>query len=242
MGARGARRYTIAMRNRALLVALLFVVACASAPPSIPKNRYGLEVVSDVRTYQRLAREDHDKQLVDASVAIPGVAIDVRYATTNNFMHAQLYRTAKVYLRVPVAAALREVENELAHDGLGLRLYDGYRPYRITEKMWEPYKDPDYVADPAKGSRHNRGAAVDLTLIDLRTGNEVPMPTPYDDFTRRAWRNFNDLPPEVLANRTRLESIMTRHGFEPLPSEWWHFDYHGWTKFELLDIPFEELP
>ena len=104
-----------------------------------------------------------------------------------------------------------------------------------------PLKDPDYVADPAKGSRHNRGAAVDLTLVDLRSGNELAMPTGFDDMTPRAAQSFNELPPDVLANRARLREVMQRHGFDPLPSEWWHFDYRGWERFELMDVPIEDL-
>lgn len=103
------------------------------------------------------------------------------------------------------------------------------------------HKNPDFVADPSKGSRHNRGAAVDLTLIDLTTGLELAMPTPYDDFTSRARQDFANLPPEILANRARLREVMTRHGFEPLPSEWWHFDFKGWQRFELMDIGLDEL-
>ena len=93
---------------------------------------------------------------------------------------------AKVFLRRPAAIALHDVERELAREGLGLKLFDGYRPYRVTVRMWKPIRNPDFVADPAKGSRHNRGAAVDLTLIDLRTGRELPMPTGYDAFTPTA--------------------------------------------------------
>ena len=180
---------------------------------------------------------DPDLQLVE----ITDIPTDVRYATTNNFMHEQLYPVARVFVRAPVARALHEVQQELAPRGLGLKIYDGYRPYSVTVRMWEPIKNPDFVADPAKGSRHNRGAAVDLTLIDLRTGAELPMPTPYDDFTTRARQDFNDLAPEVIENRAILRDVMSRHGFEPLPSEWWHFDYRGWERFELLDIDLRAL-
>jgi len=103
--------------------------------------------------------------------------------------------------------------------------------------MWEPIRNPDYVADPAKGSRHNRGAAVDLTLIDLRTGAELAMPTQYDDFTARASHEFNDLPADAIANRALLREVMVKHGFDPLPSEWWHYDFRGWERFELMDVP-----
>ena len=97
------------------------------------------------------------------------------------------------------------------------------------------------MADPSKGSRHNRGAAVDLTLIDAKTGAELAMPTPYDDFTSRASHAFDDLSPAVLANRAKLRDVMARHGFDPLPSEWWHYDFRGWERFELMDVPLEEM-
>ncbi len=211
---------------RRLLALLLIAGACATAHPP---------VVRSTAEYDRLVAADPDKRLVE----ITDIPRDVRYATTNNFMHVKLYPVAKVFLRRPAAIALHEVERELARDGLGLKIFDGYRPYRVTVQMWKPIRNPDFVADPAKGSRHNRGAAVDLTLIDRRTGRELPMPTGYDDFTPRARQDFNDLPPDVLANRGRLREVMKSHGFDPLPSEWWHFDFRGWEKFELLDLPLE---
>jgi D-alanyl-D-alanine dipeptidase len=190
-------------------------------------------------TTLHVARDVDPREMVD--LATTGVAEDLRYATTNNFMHERLYPVAKAYLRAPVAAALADAERELAAEGLGLKVWDAYRPYSVTVKMWEPIKNPDYVADPKKGSRHNRGAAVDLTLIDLKTGKELAMPTGFDDFTPRARNDFNALPAEVLANRAKLRDVMTRHGFEPLPSEWWHYDFKGWERFELLDVPLEKL-
>lgn len=223
--------------NRAVrFVALFLLAACAT---QIAPNRYGLRVVPDVLTFERLARTDPDKQLVDLqSLAIP---LDIRYATPDNFMKKTLYPVAKAYLRAPAARALANVQSELAARGLGIKVFDAYRPYRVTEAMWEPIKNPDYVADPAKGSRHNRGAAVDLTLIDLRTRAELPMPTPYDDFTERAAHAFTALPADALANRALLREVMVKHGFEPLPSEWWHYDFKGWERFELMDVALEDL-
>jgi zinc D-Ala-D-Ala dipeptidase len=228
------------MRRRINFLALLLAAACATAPTIAP-NRYGLRVVPDAATYQRFARVDPDKRLVHLSTFIPGVALDVRYATTDNFMKQRLYPVAKSYLRYPAAVALRGVQQELSREGLALKIFDAYRPYRVTEAMWEPIRNPDYVADPSKGSRHNRGAAVDLTLIDARTGTELAMPTGYDDFTPRAAHAFTDLPSDVLANRSKLRDVMTRHGFEPLPSEWWHYDFRGWEGFELMDVPLDAL-
>lgn len=223
------------MKRLALVSALVLFVACAIA---IPQNEYGLRVVRDVETYERIAARMPDKRLVKLDF----VPLDIRYATPNNFMKRPLYPLAKAYLRAPAAEALRNVQRELAAKGLGIKVFDAYRPYRVTEAMWEPIRNPDYVADPAKGSRHNRGAAVDLTLIDLRTGEELAMPTPYDDFTTRASHGFNELPDDVRANRALLREVMMKHGFEPLPSEWWHYDFRGWERFELMDVPLEALP
>jgi zinc D-Ala-D-Ala dipeptidase len=224
------------MTRATRFVTLFLLAACAT---QIAPNRYGLRVVPDAATYQRLAQRDPDKRLVDIETL--GVPLDVRYATPDNFMKKTLYPVAKSYLRAPAARALAEVQRELAPRGLGIKVFDAYRPYRVTEAMWEPIKNPDYVADPAKGSRHNRGAAVDLTLIDLRTGAEVPMPTAYDDFTERAAHAFTDLPADALANRALLREVMVKHGFDPLPSEWWHYDFRGWERFELMDVGLEEL-
>jgi D-alanyl-D-alanine dipeptidase len=214
---------------------LLLLLACAG----IPANRHGLRVVPDLATYERLARSTPEKRLTDLGSL--GIPVDIRYATPNNFMKKPLYPVAKAWLRAPAAQALLDVQRELAGRGLGIKVYDAYRPYRVTEMMWEPIRNPDYVADPSKGSRHNRGAAVDLTLIDLATGDELPMPTGYDDFTERAAHAFSDLPAEALRNRELLRDVMVRHGFQLLPSEWWHYDFNGWERFELMDVALEEL-
>jgi len=225
------------MRLTARVLPFLLLIACATA--EVPPNRYGLRVVPDVATYERIARLDPEKRLVDLETL--GIPLDIRYATANNFMKQTLYPITKAYLRAPAARALADVQKELAPRGIGIKVFDAYRPYRVTEAMWEPIKNPDFVADPAKGSRHNRGAAVDLTLIDLRTGAELAMPTPYDDFSPRAAHAFTDLPADALANRALLRDVMTKHGFEPLPSEWWHYDFKGWERFELMDVGLEEL-
>jgi D-alanyl-D-alanine dipeptidase len=228
------------MRRRFNAIVLIVAIGCATAP-RLPRNQYGLEVVPDLTTYERLVHIDPGKKLVDVQQFVPGIVIDVRYATSNNFMHQKLYPLPVVFLRRSPAEALRDVQTELATRGLGLKVFDGYRPYRVTERMWEPIRNPDFVADPAKGSRHNRGAAVDLTLVDRAMGRELAMPTPYDDFTPLASQDYTALPAEVIANRALLRDVMMRHGFDPLPSEWWHFDYRGWREFELMDVPLEEL-
>jgi D-alanyl-D-alanine dipeptidase len=223
-------------RSAAPLV-LLFA-ACTVA---IPANEYGLRVVPDRTTYERLAGRDLEQRLVEVTSLDPTIRLDVRYATDNNILHRRLYPVVAVFLRDPAAHALAQAQRDLAREGLGLKIFDGYRPYRVTRQLWEPLRNPDYAADPAKGSRHNRGAAVDLTLVRLSDGSELAMPTGYDEMTPRASQSFNDLPAEAIANRAKLREVMERNGFVPLPSEWWHFDYSGWERFPLMDVPLEDL-
>jgi D-alanyl-D-alanine dipeptidase len=222
------------MKRAINFVALALLFACAT---QVPLNSYGLRVLPDLATYERVTAPT--LRLVD--LATLGIPLDIRYATPDNFMKRTLYPVAKAYLRAPAAQALAAVDRDLAQRGLGIKVFDAYRPYRVTVAMWEPIRNEDYVANPAKGSRHNRGAAVDLTLINRATGAELPMPTPYDDFTSRAAHDFADLPADVAANRALLREVMERHGFEPLPSEWWHYDFKGWREYELMDVDLSEL-
>ena len=145
-----------------------------------------------------------------------------------------------VFLRKFVALKLDSVQRELEKVGLGLKVWDCYRPLSVQKILWSIVPDERYVANPAKGSRHNRGCAVDLTLVDS-LGNELPMPTKYDDFTEKAHRDYYNLPDTVIKNRKILEDVMKKYGFIPLPTEWWHFDAQGWENFSILDIPLKEL-
>ncbi|MCX6151805.1 MAG: M15 family metallopeptidase [Ignavibacteriales bacterium] len=164
------------------------------------------------------------------------IATDVKYATINNFTGKILYPTPKVYLRKIVGKKLSEVQKYLVKNfNLRLKIFDCYRPLSVQKKMWAIMPNEDYVANPAKGSRHNRGAAVDLTLIDS-LGNEIDMGTPYDDFTKKANRDYLDLPELVKKNRKILEVAMIKFGFEPMRTEWWHYDFKGWSRFSILDV------
>jgi D-alanyl-D-alanine dipeptidase len=182
-----------------------------------------------------------DPQLIDLQKKIPTIVLDIKYATEDNFTHKVVYPIAKAYLVKGAAQALCEVQSELEKEGLGLKVFDGYRPLSVQEKFWQLVPDERYVADPKKGSRHNRGCAVDCTLICLKDGKELEMPTPFDDFTEKAHRDYMNIPAEVRTNREKLEAIMNKHGFMGLPTEWWHFDYQGWEHYALLDKNFDEL-
>jgi len=182
--------------------------------------------------------------LVDITKVAPGIRLDIRYATPNNFTHVAVYPAARCFLRAPVAKRLAKVQADLEKQGLGLKVYDCYRPFSIQKKFWSLVPNEDWVAKPVEkdgkpvtGSKHNRGAAVDLTLVD-KAGNEVPMPSGFDDFTEKARRDYTGGDPAARANAKRLEAAMAKEGFEPLPSEWWHFDGPGWKDDDLLDVPF----
>lgn len=167
------------------------------------------------------------------------IATDVKYATKNNFTGEILYPTDKIYIRKIVGVALSKIQTDLlVNHNYKLKIFDGYRPLSVQKKMWEILPDDNYVANPATGSRHNRGAAVDVTIIDS-LGNELEMGTEYDNFTEKAHFAFSDLPENVKANRILLRNIMMKYGFNPIKTEWWHFDFSGWENFSILDVKIE---
>ena len=181
----------------------------------------------------------HD--FVDVARLEPTLHVDLRYATENNFTGRVVYpASARCYLRMRVALRLQRVQHELRQQGLGLKLLDCYRPLSVLRRFFALVPDERYVANPNKGSRHNRGAAVDLTLVDA-AGVERVMPTAFDDFSERAHREYMALPAEAIANRARLEAAMVRQGFVPLPTEWWHFDDRDAKSDPLADVRFEDL-
>jgi zinc D-Ala-D-Ala dipeptidase len=179
-------------------------------------------------------------QLIDIHAVNAGIRLDLRYATANNFMHRPLYKEARCLLRAIAAKQLAQVQTDLEAIGLGLKVYDCYRPLSVQKQMWKLLPDDRYVANPANGSRHNRGSAVDLTLVD-RTGKELTMPTDFDDFTERAAINYDGASTEAKHNRQQLKEAMTKRGFVPLLTEWWHFDAASWSQYPVLDVPLEAI-
>ncbi len=205
-------------------------------------NKYGLWVISSISTLQKTILQNTDKTLVDLQKAIPGILLNLRYNTSNNFMHTRLYRDANTtYMRKPAAAALAKVQLSLKIQGMGLKIFDAYRPYSVTEKMWEPVQDDRYAADPKKGSGHNRGTSVDLTIIYLSSGNELPMGTGFDNFSDTAHHAFINLPDAILQNRLLLKKTMEENGFKALDTEWWHYSLPNARDYELLDLSFTTL-
>jgi D-alanyl-D-alanine dipeptidase len=197
--------------------------------------------------------------LADVEKVIPGIKLDIRYATTNNFTGKKVYSSARCFLQQDAAEALKKVQRDLKKKGLALKLYDGYRPFSVQQLFWDIWVPiatkrgimcpQRYVArpmvdiegNPIKGSKHNRGTAIDLTLVDLKTGCEVQMPSAFDDFSDKAHRNYNTMTGEAAKNCKLLEKLMVKYGFIPEQSEWWHFNWQGWDKFPLMTATFDEL-
>ncbi len=181
-----------------------------------------------------------EEPLQDMSKVNPRIMLDIKYAKADNFVGTALYTIPKAYLRTSVALKLDRVQQALEKTGLGLKIWDAYRPLPVQQLMWNSIPDERYVAEPKKGSAHNRGAAVDLTLVDLH-GNELAMPTAFDDFTEKAHIAYEDLQQEILTNRELLIAHMVREGFVPLATEWWHFTVDNAELYPLSSMTFEEL-
>lgn len=208
---------------------------------SAQDNPHGLAIVSDVERYQAQVQQNPSVEFVDLSVYAPEIRLDIRYATDNNFTGDVIYEQAKAYVRIHVAKALNRINKQLAKEGLALKVYDAYRPYAATLKFYKVYPDTNYVAAPWTGSVHNRGCAVDVTLIDKESGKELEMPTKFDDFTDKAAPNARDVSPEAAKNRDKLIKVMNKYGFIVNANEWWHYDMKGWEEYDLMDISFSEL-
>ena len=216
------RNYT--QRFAILLHCLILVsaVLAQNAPPKESKKR--------------------EAHLVELITLDGTIKLDIRYATDNNFVGRAVYPEARAFLQKPAAKAVADVHKKLRKRGLGLVIFDGYRPWAITKLFWEvvPEHKRKFVADPAKGSKHNRGCAVDLSIFDLKTGELIDMPSGYDEFTERASPNYTGGTAVQTANRELLRKLMEDEGFTVNPNEWWHFDYKNWQDYAIYDISFAE--
>ena len=184
-----------------------------------------------------------DPDLVELTSLDPGIKLDVRYATDRNFVGRPVYSEARAFLQRPAAEALLRAHHALRPRGYGVLVFDGYRPWSVTKLFWDltsPAKR-EFVANPRKGSKHNRGCAVDMSLYDLATGREVGMPSAYDEMSPRAHPDYPGGTPEERARRDLLRAAMEREGFTVEPNEWWHFNYRDWRHYPILDVPFSQI-
>ncbi len=219
-------------------------------PESIPTFRIKpLKPVDELRAEAGRARPPHEKgafrapDLVELGVTDPTIKRDIRYATTNNFVGTAFYTQARAFLQRPAAEAVVRVQARLRARGFGLLIHDAYRPWAVTKMFWDatPEAQRGFVANPAKGSRHNRGCAVDLSLYDLKTGTPIVMPSGYDEFSDRASPTFPGGSALARWHRDLLRAAMEAEGFWVNDNEWWHFDHQDFEHYPILDVPFEKL-
>jgi zinc D-Ala-D-Ala dipeptidase len=244
------------MKPRVPCLLLLTLAACASGSHSPPEpDSSGVFRVTPVRPVAQLlpvalaATPPHESgdfrqsDLVELTSLDPAIKLDIRYASTRNFLGTPLYSQARAFMQRPAAEALVRVQRSLAAEGYGLLVYDAYRPWYVTKIFWDamPPELHKFVADPTEGSRHNRGCAVDLTLFELRTGRAVSMPSLYDEATERAYANYSGGTAEQRRTRDLLRRHMEAEGFAVYEFEWWHFDYRDWKTYRIQNVRFEDI-
>jgi D-alanyl-D-alanine dipeptidase len=202
--------------TRTLLLAMLSLGSGTLLPAAAALNCSGTELISLLQL-------------------TPRPLLELRYASPYNFLGTVLYSSVEPQLRCPVALALQRVQQDLADAGLGLKVWDAYRPLAVQQQMWDAIRDPRYVSDPAvNAGRHTRGTSVDVTLVDRR-GRELPMPTDFDDFSESAHQGAAGITPERARNAMILRQAMERRGFVAFPTEWWHFDWKDWQTLPVVE-------
>jgi len=235
--------YKIPQRRNITLSALIIFCMLSGEIIAQDSSSNVIKVISSIAEYKESVKKDTAQKMVNLQKLIPDIVLDLLYGTTNNFMKRVMYdeRPHYTFMRLPAAKALAQVQKELKKMGYGLKIYDAYRPYSVTKKFWDLVHDERYVANPAKGSGHNRGIAADLTIIDLKTKKELKMPTGFDNFTDSAHHDFVNLPGDILKNRKLLKETMEKYGFLEFATEWWHYSLPEPEKYDVLDLSFGEL-
>jgi D-alanyl-D-alanine dipeptidase len=236
------------MTSRFTSGAWLALVLAAQSAPGVFRIK-PVRPVAELRAEALAGKppEEHGSfrksDLIDLAPLDGRIKLDIPYATTRNFLSTPVYSSARAFLQRPAAVALLRAHRELLKQGYGLLVFDGYRPWYITKVFWDatPPDKHEFVADPAQGSRHNRGCAVDLSLYDLKTGREVEMTGGYDEMSERSYPNYPGGTPEQRARRDLLRREMEKQGFTVFSSEWWHFDYRDWRAYAIQNVPFEQI-
>ena len=240
-------------RNCSLNLLMTCCLALQMAAPAFAQQAsfriQPLHPIEELRAHALAAQPPHEEgsfrkpELVELTRLSPTIKLDIRYATSNNFLGIPVYTQARAFLQKPAADALLRALSELKEQGYGIVIHDGYRPWYVTKIFWDatPHHQKIFVADPGAGSKHNRGCAVDLSLYDLKTGEEVSMPSGYDEMTTRAYADYSGGTPDERARRATLKRAMVKQGFLINPTEWWHFDYKDWKQYPIQNIKFEDL-
>ena len=233
--------------RRVLAVVAVLAAACAASSPKVFR-------IEPLRPVEELRREalaaqppaESDKlapDLVELVTLDPTIRLDIRYATSDNFLSTPVYTQARAFLQRPAAEALVAANAELRGHGWGVLVHDAYRPWYVTKVFWEATPDDkkDFVANSAKGSRHNRGCAVDLTLYVLKNGQPAEMPSLYDEMSPRSAPDYAGGTAAQRQRRDLLRRVMEAHGFTVNEIEWWHYDFRDWEQYPIGNVPFEEL-
>ncbi len=252
---KSAARLPVALRR--LVAVLVFAVTSAAgltafqaqAPPAPSFRIAPVRPVAELRREALAATPPIEKgdfrptDLVELVRVVPALKLEIRYATSDNFLGTPVYEQARAFLQRPAAEALARAALALRRQGYGVLVFDAYRPWYVTKIFWDATPDDkkQFVADPAKGSQHNRGCAVDLTLYDLKTGRAVTMPSGYDEMTGRAYADYAGGSDLERHHRTVLRSAMEAEGFTVYPYEWWHYDYRDWRFYAIGNAPFEKI-
>ncbi len=232
------------------VVAVLAAMAQSGAPASVQSFHITpLKPVAELRKEAMAAAPPTQAanlkkaDLAELVKLDPTIKLDIRYASSNNFMRTPFYSQARAFMQRPAAEAVVQANRALKPLGYGIIVHDGYRPWYVTKMFWDgtPADKHDFVANPYPGSKHNRGCAIDLSLYDLKTGEEVQMPSGYDEMSERSYPDYKGGTPEETKRRDLLRRTMEAQGFTVEPHEWWHFDYKDWQKYPVMNVPFEKL-
>lgn len=203
-------------------------------------SRFWLNIIVILILFPGFLISQEPGDLVNITEIDSTIIVELKYATKDNFLGDTLYSANICLLRRAVAERLVQVHQTLRKRGFGLKIWDGYRPLSVQKKMWKKLPDPKYVANPQRGSNHNRGAAVDVTLVDLK-GHELEMPTDFDDFSPKARSDYPSVSDQAKRNRKILQDAMQEQRFLTISSEWWHFNDKDCKKYSVLDVPLEKF-
>jgi len=254
-----ARGSACAMKSPRWLLALALLTSCGTVlhaakidPQEISNGIFHLKPqhpIEELRTEALRATppaesgQFRNPDLVELVKLDPTIKLDIRYATKDNFLSTPMYSQARAFLQRPAAEALARANQKLHTEGYGVLIHDAYRPWYVTKMFWDATPDDKkiFVADPATGSKHNRGCAVDLSIYDLKTGREVSMPSVYDEMTQRAFADYPGGTALERQHRAILRRAMESEGFLVYPNEWWHFDYKEWKQYPIMNVRFEDL-
>ena len=231
------------MNGRSIILLLFINSLLSLGLKSQTETLKPLKIISNEDSLSMMISLNPMLEMVELKQLVSNIKYDLAYARKSNFTKHRLYpkKLKSTYLRKEPALALSKIAVELAEKGLGIVVWDAYRPYAVTERFWKLIHDERYVANPIKGSGHNKGIAIDLTLYELSSGRLIDMPTGFDDFSETAHHGYQQISEIELKNRELLKDVMEKNGFIKFETEWWHYSWPSPSKYDVLNIPFSKL-